>query len=144
MKKIDFYIIGLLGVGSLLWFITKQIGETAALCFLFFFLGSGLTLLAVALGGRLNDDGQRAFIQGLRELKTVIGTEGREAARTAGYQQRREIGLQYDQMRQQRPPNEQEIAMQQFFDEGNGQSYYQNAQPYYDPSQHDPQSGPYQ
>jgi hypothetical protein len=87
--------ITILVLGALLVYIRSQLGDTAALCFLFFLLGFFTAIVAVALGGRLNDQGQHAFIQGLSQLKTVMAPSMREQQRTEGYRERKEIEWQY-------------------------------------------------
>lgn len=77
-----------LGLGALLIYIRTQLGDIAALCFVFFMAGFFTAIIAVALGGRLNDQGQHAFIQGLGQLKSIMAPSVREDARTRGYLER--------------------------------------------------------
>lgn len=99
----------ILGLGGLLIYIRSQLGDVAALCFLFFLLGFITAVIAIALGGRLNDQGQHAFIQGLAQLKGVMAPVVREQARTAGYQEREQIKLDYRQAAAQPSPEEQAV-----------------------------------
>ena len=94
-KNMVFAIIVGGALFGLLMFIKRNLGDTASIAFLFFLLGSVLTLICVSLGGQLNDQGQRAFIQGLAQLKTVMAPTIREAAKTEGYIDRMNIKAQY-------------------------------------------------
>jgi len=81
-------IVGIIAAGALfglLMFIKQNLGDTASLAFLFYLLGILTAVICMSLGGQLNDQGQRAFIQGLAQLKTVMAPTMREDARTQGY-----------------------------------------------------------
>lgn len=87
MKKGNL-IIGIIAAGALfglLMFIKQNLGDTASLAFLFYILGILTAIICMSLGGQLNDQGQRAFIQGLAQLKNVMAPSMREDARTQGY-----------------------------------------------------------
>lgn len=118
--------ISILVFGALLVYIRSQLGDVAALCFLFFIVGFATAIVAVALGGRLNDQGQTAFIQGLAQLKTVIAPSVKEQIRTEGYRERKEIEHDYRQRAAQRPPSQDELEFQRFWEGNNEQAYYSN------------------
>jgi hypothetical protein len=93
MKKGNM-IVGIIGAGmlfGLLMFIKNNLGDTASIAFLFYLLGILTAIICMSLGGQLNDQGQRAFIQGLAQLKTVMAPGIREDARTQGYIDRMNI-----------------------------------------------------
>lgn len=117
MKK-DFGMITSVAVlvfGALLVYVRSQLGDVAALCFLFFLVGFTTAIVAVALGGRLNDQGQHAFIQGLAQLKSVIAPSVKEQIRTEGYRERKEIEYDYRLRSAQRPVAQDEVEFQQFW-----------------------------
>lgn len=107
--------IAVLIVGGLLVYIRSQLGDVVALCFLFFIVGFVTAIIAVALGGRLNDQGQHTFIQGLGQLKSVIAPSVKEQIRTEGYRERKEIEYDYRQRASQRAPGQEEIELRNFW-----------------------------
>lgn len=79
---------------GLLLYIKRALGDIASIAFLFYLLGILTAIICVSLGGQMNDSGQRAFIQGLSQLKTVMAPAIREDARTQGYIDRMSIKSQ--------------------------------------------------
>lgn len=94
-KNIVFAIVAGCALFALLMFIKRNLGDTASIAFLFYLLGILTAVICVAIGGRLNDQGQQAFIQGLAQLKSVMAPTMREDAKTQGYIDRMNIKAQY-------------------------------------------------
>lgn len=111
--------VAVLVFGALLVYVRSQLGDTAALCFLFFLVGFSTAIVAVALGGRLNDQGQHSFIQGLAQLKSVITPSVKEQIRTEGYRERKEIEHDYRLRAAHRPPNQDDVDFQRFWEGAN-------------------------
>ena len=87
MKNKNNLVIGLIVAGclfGLLLYIKRNLGDIASIAFLFYLLGILTAIICVSLGGQLNDQGQRAFIQGLAQMKSVLAPTMREDAKTAG------------------------------------------------------------
>lgn len=79
--------IGLIVAGclfGLLLYIKRNLGDIASIAFLFYLLGILTAIICVSLGSQMNDQGQRAFIQGLAQMKSVLAPTMREDAKTAG------------------------------------------------------------
>ena len=108
-------VLVLVGLGLLLIYIRSQLGDIPALCFLFFLAGFATGILGVALGGRMNDDGQRAFIDGLSQLKSVMAPAIKEDARTRGAMDRASIQLLSKGAASFREPSEQESELAAFY-----------------------------
>ena len=80
-------VIGLIVAGclfGLLLYIKRALGDIASIAFLFYLLGILTAIICVSLGGQMNDNGQRAFIQGLAQMKSVLAPTMREEAKTQG------------------------------------------------------------
>lgn len=101
---------------GLLMFIKRNLGDTASLAFLFYLLGILTAVVCMSLGGQLNDQGQRAFIQGLAQLKTVLAPTIRESAKTEGYIDRMNIKAQYAAKPEQQVDPEAAALFQQYQD----------------------------
>lgn len=108
-----------LGLGALLIYIRTQLGDIAALCFLFYMVGFFTGIIAVALGGRLNDQGQHAFIQGLSQLKSIMAPSVREDARTRGYLDRASVQMLARGANAHKEPSAEEQALYEFYAQAN-------------------------
>lgn len=108
-------LVLVLGLGALLIYIRTQLGDIAALCFLFYMVGFFTGIIAVALGGRLNDQGQHAFIQGLGQLKSIMAPSVREDARTRGYLERASVQMLSRGASAYKEPSADEQALNDFY-----------------------------
>lgn len=90
IKYIFYTIVG----GAIIWlinFINRNLGDTAMLAFIFLFVGWVIGIATAVIGSKINDQGQKAFIQGLGQLKTIMAPSIRENARTQGFMEREQI-----------------------------------------------------
>lgn len=88
------YIFYVLVGGAIIWlinFINRNLGDTAMLAFIFLFVGWIIGIATAVIGSKINDQGQKAFIQGLGQLKTIMAPTIRENARTQGLIEREQI-----------------------------------------------------
>lgn len=114
-RKSTIVTLIIIAFGVLLVYIREQLGDVAALCFLFYLLGIATAVVCVALGGRLNDQGQHAFIQGMAQLKSVLAPSVREDARTRGALDRASIHILTKGAASVKEPTEVDMETQAFY-----------------------------